>query len=247
MSEKEIKRETYLKRLNRGIDTTVVLLCLCYALFMVVLIIVDVVTDVRAIDIPAEPAETVQTIVTEATKPAKKPIMHSIEIVDPMTADVLPEPEPVEEFVDTCEPAKELVFYDIPMDEKLQEHIIKICDSYYIEPSIVFAMIERESRFKADVVGDNGRSYGLMQIQPRWHKERMAKLGVTDLLDPYQNVLVGIDYLAELFSMNEDVEWVLMAYNGGMSYANRLTGNGTVSAYAAGVLDAAREMRNEVL
>ena len=112
--------------------------------------------------------------------------------------------------------------YDVPLDLELQLFIIQACEDHHIEPSIVIAMIERESRFKVNAMGDNGAAYGLMQIQKRWHEGRMDKLGVTDLLDPYQNVLVGIDFVAELLDhYNGDVECALMAFNAGMSGANK--------------------------
>ena len=90
----------------------------------------------------------------------------------------------IEEKVVMVEP--EVAYFDVPLSEDLQDHIFSLCEEYVVEPAIVMAMIERESRFKPDVVGDSGRSVGLMQIQKRWHSERMARLGVTDLYDPYQ-------------------------------------------------------------
>ena len=53
-----------------------------------------------------------------------------------------------------------------------------------------------------------------MQIQPRWHEERMERLGVTDLSDPYSNFRVGCDFLAELLS-KYTLEEALTAYNSG--------------------------------
>ena len=127
-------------------------------------------------------------------------------------------------------------YFDIPLDDKLQDYIFKLCDEHKIEPSIVIGMIEMESNFDASAVGDNGESFGLMQIQPRWHQERMKKLKCDDLLDPYQNVAVGIDYLADLYSTGKQTEWVLMAYNGGASYANDSMNEGVISEYAETVL-----------
>ena len=49
-------------------------------------------------------------------------------------------------------------------------------------------------------MGDVHESFGLMQIQPKWHEDRMRRLGVTDLLDPEQNVRVGADLLSEHLS-----------------------------------------------
>lgn len=239
--EVRLRKARRRQKFDRFVEDALVILFLVYAVLGMIALILDICNGLEQATTEKDNAAIIDTVTTTTTK--KKPVMYIIESVDPMLevipARVIEEPEEPEEVVTT-------LYYDVPLDEDLQEHIITICDSYSIEPSIVFAMIDRESRFRADVIGDNGHSYGLMQIQKRWHKDRMAKLGVTDLLDPYQNVLVGIDYLAELFRMNEDVEWVLMAYNGGMSYANRLTGNGIVSAYATGVLEAARDIRDGV-
>lgn len=137
--------------------------------------------------------------------------------------------------------AYKYTYFKVPLSESLQDHIRETCEDYGIDMSIVMAMIERESDFRTDCMGDKGNSYGLMQINKKWHVERMKKLGCDDLLDPYQNVLVGIDFLAELSNRKEakehGIKWVLMAYNGGASYANRLWKEGKVSKYALGVID----------
>ncbi len=137
-------------------------------------------------------------------------------------------------------------YFDIPLDEDLQDHIFMICDGYGIDPAIVVAMIQRESNFVIDIVGDNGNSFGLMQIQPRWHQDRMEKLGCTDLLNPYQNVNVGVNYLSELFEKGKSLEWVLMAYNGGPSYANKKEANGEVSTYAKDVIAESERLKGDI-
>jgi soluble lytic murein transglycosylase-like protein len=122
-------------------------------------------------------------------------------------------------------------YYDsIPLDKELQNYIIQQAHANGIQPQIIMAMIERESDYNITCMGDGGDSYGLMQIQPKWHNERMKKLGCTDLLDPYQNVTVGIDYLCELLSRYDgDMAKTLVSYNQGHY-------KGTVTAYAKGVL-----------
>ena len=110
--------------------------------------------------------------------------------------------------------------YSVPLDHDLQAFIIRTCEEKNINPAIVIAMIGRESNFIADSIGDGGASVGLMQIQERYHRERMDKLGATDLLDPFQNVAVGIDYLVELHDKYDGhMEKALMAYNAGPSGA----------------------------
>lgn len=126
--------------------------------------------------------------------------------------------------------------YNVPLDHELQLFIIQICEEHHIDPAIVIAMIDEESEFDSDAIGDSGAAFGLMQVQPKWHRERMDRLGVTDLLDPYQNVTVGIDYFAELLALNRGIEWALMCYNGGFPYANAKSANGVVSSYVKDVL-----------
>lgn len=128
--------------------------------------------------------------------------------------------------------------YDVPLEKELQLHIMETCEAYEVDPAIVLAMIWRESRYNPEAVGDGGNSLGLMQVQPRWHGKRMEKLGCEDLLDPYQNVVVGIDYLAESIDRYDgDVAKALVAYNAGHY-------GGTVTAYARDVLEKAEELRN---
>ena len=136
----------------------------------------------------------------------------------------------------------EHVRYDIPLDDELQDYIIETSEDRGVDPAIIIAMIKRESQFDIDIVGDKGKAFGLMQIHPRWHSDRMEKLGVTDLLDPYQNVTVGIDIMAELLDDGKSVEWALMAYNGGYANANRHIEAGTLSGYATDVLEFAEEL-----
>lgn len=148
---------------------------------------------------------------------------------EPMKAVAVAEPAPT--------PAP---LYDVPLDADLQMYIIEQCEKREVDPAVVFAMIERESQYTADAVGDNGNSFGLMQIQPKWHYNRMVELGCTNLLDPYDNVTVGIDLLDDLLDKYEgDYGKALTVYNSG-SY------KGKVSSYAMAVLDIAEEIKGDV-
>lgn len=111
------------------------------------------------------------------------------------------------------EPAPEL--YEVPLDAALQLHIISLCEEYDIDPRLILAMIQRESSFRQDAMGDEGKSYGLMQVQKHNHLERMKRLNVTDLLNPYQNVIVGIDIIAEKIAKYDTLGEALTAYNAG--------------------------------
>lgn len=133
-------------------------------------------------------------------------------------------------------------YFDVPLSTDLQVHIFSLCEQYNVSPALVIAMIEKESTYNPEAVNYNGTCFGLMQVYEYHHTDRMARLGVTDLFDPYQNVTVGIDILAELYSTGKSTAWVLMAYNGGHPYADAKISTGTISYYASSVMSRAESL-----
>ena len=115
---------------------------------------------------------------------------------------------------------------DIPLDAEIQHLLYKACGETGIRYELALAVIWQETDFR-NVIGDGGESAGYMQVQEKWHRDRMERLGVTDLLDPYGNFLVGLDFLAELLEKHELTD-ALTRYNSGR------TGN---SQYAQSVLN----------
>lgn len=132
-----------------------------------------------------------------------------------------------------------------PLSKKQQRKIFKICARANISYEFVMAVIYTESRFDADCVSDNGESVGLMQIQERWHRPLMAKLGCTNLKNPIHNVRVGVALLQSHCKKYKEPAWALMAYNGGGAYAERMIAKGEVSEYAKKVLQKAQEYEKE--
>ena len=134
-------------------------------------------------------------------------------------------------------PEETRTYFDIPLSHDVQDHLIAECEKHNISPTIVIAMIDRESRFNTYALGDNGKSAGLMQIQAKWHLKRMINLESTDLFDPIQNITVGVDILAEqLNRYGGDMRKALTAYNRG-SY------QGTITNYAKEILKNAAEVK----
>ena len=117
-----------------------------------------------------------------------------------------------------------------------------VCEERNICPELVQAIIERESSWNPKA--KNGDCIGLMQINPKYQQERMKKFGVTDLTDPYDNILVGTDYLLELFEKYGDVYAVLMFYNAGYSenYGLKAWEDGRYSKYAIEVSERSAEL-----
>lgn len=115
---------------------------------------------------------------------------------------------------------------------------------YQICPELLEAVIERESG--GDPNAQNGSCIGLMQVSEKWHRDRMARLGVTDLHDPYGNILTGADYLHELFTVNfescGDMELSLLLFSMKQSSAKAIYGSGTTTNYVRTVLARAAEL-----
>lgn len=133
-------------------------------------------------------------------------------------------------------------YKDTYIDEEIQGYVIEISELYDLNPNLIFAMIEAESSGRRKVVSKAG-CVGLMQVSPKWHKERMDRLGVSDLKDAYGNILVGCDYVAEMFAKYDDVYCVLMGYNQGeYSGAIGKAMEGKYSAYAKKIVKRMNEL-----
>lgn len=98
--------------------------------------------------------------------------------------------------------------------------------------ALVLAIIEQESGYEFDKTGDGGQSKGYMQIYEKWHTDRMQKLNCTDLMNPYQNVKVGIDFLSYLLKKYGTVQDALAAYNYGERGAREHLWNNGVYVYS---------------
>ncbi len=108
---------------------------------------------------------------------------------------------------------------------------------YDIDPELLQAIAFVESDYEVNYDGISGDK-GLCQIVERFHTERMEKLNVTDIYDPYSNILLCADFLAELkvSKYGGDIYFVLMAYNMGLNGATRHYKDGTISKYVYKVM-----------
>ena len=129
---------------------------------------------------------------------------------------------------------------ELPVDEKYGEYCKEIGAKYNICPELLEAIIEQESSGNPNSVGVDG-DIGLMQVVPKWHRDRMQRLGVTDLYDPYSNILVGTDYLMELAEEYEDFATVLMIYNGSSNAVIRGEA-GNYTEYAKSIMERSAEL-----
>jgi len=110
---------------------------------------------------------------------------------------------------------------DVPLAESTQEFIFYLSYGYYIDFPFVMGLIQQESGFNPKAISETN-DFGLMQINACNHGWLEEQLGITDILDPEQNIRAGLYILRTLFEKYDDPEKVLMAYNMGEHGANLL-------------------------
>lgn len=117
---------------------------------------------------------------------------------------------------------------DIPLGVFEQRLLYSAAEEFGVPYTLALAVVERETNYR-NITGDGGDSIGYMQVQPRWHSERMEEIGAYDLTDPKDNFRTGCSYLGELLSKYDGDETnALTAYN---------SGKGGTSRYASAVLE----------
>lgn len=122
-------------------------------------------------------------------------------------------------------------------------YVEQICEEYGCCPELIEALITTESNWDANATGSCGDA-GLMQVIPKYHKDRIKKLGVTNIYDPYSNILVGVDFVMELADEYKDLPVVLTAYNTGRysKATKRAIESGEGNKYAKKIMELAEEM-----
>lgn len=109
---------------------------------------------------------------------------------------------------------------DIPLSYDLQDLLHATTEEYDLPYNMVLAQMWRETGYR-NVMGDDGDSVGYLQVQEKWHKTRMDKLGVTDLKNPKGNFLVACDYLRECIDTTDTTADALTKYNSGHTGTNQ--------------------------
>lgn len=114
---------------------------------------------------------------------------------------------------------------DVPLAESTQEFIFYLSYGYYIDFPFVMGLIQQESSFNTKEISETN-DFGLMQINKCNHQWLSEQLGITDFLDPEQNIRAGLYILRTLFEKYDDPAKVLMVYNMGETGAKRLWDKG---------------------
>lgn len=112
-----------------------------------------------------------------------------------------------------------------PLSLENQMLLYGACLEFQVDYALALAVVEQETGFR-NVTGDDGDSVGFMQVQEKWHRERMTLLGVDDLKDPEGNFRVGCHFLRECIDK--------YGLEKGLGYYN--SGRAAVTSYSREVL-----------
>lgn len=160
------------------------------------------------------------------------PSLPTVSTTTTVPSETVIQPETTTPIVETMpivtEPEKSY-YFDVPLSYEIQDYIRENCEEYDVPMELVIAMIEHESSFRADVISKTN-DYGYMQINTINHEWLSETLGVSNFLDPYENILCGIYIISgHLEKTDGNIELALMRYNCGATGARRLWEQGIYS------------------
>jgi soluble lytic murein transglycosylase-like protein len=99
----------------------------------------------------------------------------------------------------------------VQTSKRYADMIARVAKEQKLEPALLHAVIAVESAYNPQARSPKGAT-GLMQLMP----DTARRYGVTDLLNPLENLRAGSRYLRDLLSMfNNNLRLVLAAYNAG--------------------------------
>ena len=105
----------------------------------------------------------------------------------------------------------EIRHYGTRLRDRYEEVIESAARAHNVDPALIHAVISAESGYNPYARSRAGAA-GLMQLMP----ETAKRYGVSNRLDPEQNILAGTRYLRTLMNLfDNNLELVLAAYNAG--------------------------------
>jgi soluble lytic murein transglycosylase-like protein len=128
-----------------------------------------------------------------------------------------------------------------------RELVAQVARVTNVEARLLHAVIAVESGYDSQAVSTRGAT-GLMQLMPN----TAVRYGVTNVLDPQQNIMGGASYLRDLLEMfNSDINLALAAYNAGQNavlrHGNRIPPYRETMAYVPKVLAIYRKLEHMVI
>lgn len=128
--------------------------------------------------------------------------------------------------------------------KRYMDMIKKVAKEQKMDPALIHAVVTVESAYNERAKSPKGAT-GLMQLMPETGK----RFGVTDLLNPMQNLRAGTRYLRTLLALfSGDMELAIAAYNAGegavMRSGNAIPNYPETRAYVPRVLQVYEQYRS---
>lgn len=141
---------------------------------------------------------------------------------------------------------KPVLIYGSATRARYSSHVLAASKETAVDPALIHAVISVESGYNPSARSHAG-AVGLMQLMP----QTATRYGVTDRLDPEQNIRGGARYLRDLKVMFQNqLHLVIAAYNAGeeavMKYGRRIPPYRETIAYVPKVLGHYRQLQYRV-
>ncbi|MBQ7431322.1 transglycosylase SLT domain-containing protein [Butyrivibrio sp.] len=115
---------------------------------------------------------------------------------------------------------------------------------YGIDPNLIRAICFVESSYIPTM--DNGQCKGIMEVNTDVHQDVMEMKNITDIYDIDQNINCGAWVLYQYLEEDEDINVVLMRYNGDYTGLKNYYKTGAVSEYVNKVLDLQSRLKTDM-
>jgi soluble lytic murein transglycosylase-like protein len=107
--------------------------------------------------------------------------------------------------------------------------LYKAAHEFDLDPRLLLALVKVESNFEQDSVGSLGASRGLVQVIPKWHRDKIVegrkKFGVYSVFDVQLNAWLGAKILDEYKDSQKTLTKALIRYNAStnaVAYADKV-------------------------
>ncbi|MFM1582183.1 lytic transglycosylase domain-containing protein [Helcococcus bovis] len=116
--------------------------------------------------------------------------------------------------------------------EPYMKYIEKYSEEYKIDKKLITAVVKVESSFN-EKAHSHADAKGLMQLLPEtgeWIAKRLGEdFKEENLLNPEINIKYGTYYLKYLFNLFKNVDYAIMAYNGGLNNVQKWIDTGILN------------------
>lgn len=181
---------------------------------------------------------------TQEAEAVAQPAAYSAPEHKKVAEPVIMEPEYI---VPEPEPELESFYHDIPLAHELQDFTRDEAEQRGVPPELLLAMMDQESDYRTNLVSTTN-DYGIMQINKVNHEWLRDTLGITDFLDPEQNIRCGAYMIGELLAKYDgDLHRALTSYNRGEGGANKYySRNGTYeTSYSRSIIEIYNNLQEE--